>query len=316
MRGSEWALHIPHLPLAGLYAVLAWYCDKIVPDSSGTPLPPYFIFLPAYWLGRPIHHAENSPAAHPAGLRGLHHRLRGAFSLPASPLHGDDSGRHRHAPEAGEGDTQPADPSARAAVEIRGLRKAFRGGTVAVKGLDLTIYHDQITALLGHNGAGKSTTIAMLTGLVPPSSGDVFVLGKSVRDELAAVRTVCGICPQQNVLFPRLTVLEHLRFFAVLKGVPARHVALAALRRIAALNLLEKQHTQAHALSGGMKRRLQLAMALVGPSKVVLCDEPTSGMDPLNRRATWEMLKAARRGRAILLTTHYLDEARRAPRRP
>lgn len=152
---------------AALYTLLAWYLDKVVPDANGTPLPLHFPFLPAYWLGKAIHHTEDAPPHRRWHWGG---RLCGVLPLPPAL---SASGHHRHAPAGGEDghgahgaaagggwDTQEADPGAKAAVEIRALRKAFRGGLVAVKGLDLTIYTDQITALLGHNGAGKACVAA------------------------------------------------------------------------------------------------------------------------------------------------------------
>ena len=146
--------------------------------------------------------------------------------------------------------------------------------------------------------------------MLPLTSGDITVCGRSVRSDPAGARASLGVCPQQTVLCPCLTVLEHLALFAVLKGVARGGAAAAAAAEAAAsVDLTLKSHTRADALSGGMKRRLQLAIALVGGSKVVICDEPTSGLDPVARRGVWGLLRSARRGRAILLTTHYLDEA-------
>jgi ABC-type multidrug transport system ATPase subunit len=175
--------------------------------------------------------------------------------------------------------------------------------------LHVALYEGQVTGLLGPNGAGKSTTIAMLTGLTPPSGGDAIVAGHSLLGSLAECRRCLGVCPQQNVLFPSLTCAEHLRIFAVLKGVPSRDVNREISKKLREVGLEQKGEARASTLSGGMKRRLQMAMALIGPSKVVLLDEPTSGLDPRSRRDAWKLIRAAAKGRCVVLTTHFLEEA-------
>ncbi|CAM9223755.1 unnamed protein product [Phaeothamnion confervicola] len=214
------------------------------------------------------------------------------------------------AAEAGPRDLEPV-PARMAAlgrVRIRGLRKRY-ADKVAVAGLDLTLYEGQITCLLGHNGAGKSTTIGMLTGLTPPTEGDCRVWGRSVVRELTAVRADMGVCPQQTVLFPLLTVREHLELFADIKGVPPQARDRAVWRKLQEVGLTEKHDTRSDVLSGGMKRKLQVAIAFTGSPRLVLLDEPSSGMDPYSRRSLWELLRRSKTGRVVLLTTHHLDEA-------
>jgi len=178
----------------------------------------------------------------------------------------------------------------------------------AVNHLSLTLYESQITALLGHNGAGKTSTVSILTGLYPPTSGDVSIYGHSVVDELAKARHSIGICPQHDVLFDRLTVMEHLRFFSKIKGMAFDDRILRA--KALELGLTEDQlRTTASALSGGNKRKLSVAIALVGDPKFLILDEPTSAMDPTARRRCWEVLRRKRQGRVTLLTTHFMDEA-------
>lgn len=140
-------------------------------------------------------------------------------------------------------------------------------------------------------GAGKTTTINILTGALAPTEGDATILGKSVKSDLSAIRNDIGICLQHDCLFPDLTVREHIQFFARLKGLydnvsrsQADEMINQSIRDVA---LYEKRNTRSKALSGGMKRKLSLCMAFCGGSKVVLLDEPTSGMDPFSRRFTW-----------------------------
>ena len=217
-------------------------------------------------------------------------------------------GRTAHAGKAEDIQPEGADSASGAVIAtLKALRKVFPNGVCAVDGLDLQLADGTVTALLGHNGAGKTTAISMLTGNVAPTSGTVTICGHSVA--AAASGGLIGLCPQHNVLYPMLTVLDHLRMFAVLRGVPHARLTSEALDLVAEVGLQEQVRTRADALSGGMKRRLQLACALIGGARLILADEPTSGQDPINRRATWELLRKVRRTTSVLLTTHYLDEA-------
>ncbi|MEW5297039.1 MAG: hypothetical protein WDW36_000274 [Sanguina aurantia] len=195
------------------------------------------------------------------------------------------------------------------AVEMSGLHMRYPNGVVAVHSLSLSMATGQITGLLGHNGAGKSTTVAMLTGLVMPTSGDVTIAGCSIVHDTVAARASLGICPQQNVMLDYMSVLEHLMLLASVKGVPGAQCMALALEMSVIIGLPNDRATLSKNLSGGMKRKLQVGMALIGGSKVVLLDEPTSGMDPTARRSLWSLLRSVKAGRALLLTTHYMDEA-------
>ncbi len=143
-------------------------------------------------------------------------------------------------------------------------------------------FHGQITALLGHNGAGKTTTMSVLTGLLRPTSGDCKILGLSIHRDMPLIRQFLGLCPQHNVLFPRLSCLEHLECFAVLKGLKAGspETRRAVDDVLAQVGLAAKRDAVATEMSGGQKRKLSVAIALLGGSAVVFLDEPTSGMDP------------------------------------
>jgi len=197
-------------------------------------------------------------------------------------------------------------------IQIHDLRKTF-GEKIAVEGLNLSIYRGQITALLGHNGAGKTTVISMLTGALAPTSGYATVAGKDIRTEMPEIRKDIGICLQHNCLFPQLTVREHVQFFSRLKGLYRGNTKEEAEdhidQAIKDVALFEKRNTFSRNLSGGMKRKLSVAIAFCGGSKVVYLDEPTSGMDPFSRRFTWNVIRQYRQDRCIVLTTHFMDEA-------
>ena len=192
------------------------------------------------------------------------------------------------------------------AVKLRGLRKVFKTTAedrVAVDCLNLDFYEGQVTVLLGHNGAGKSTTISMLVGLIPPTSGDGSIYDHKMSEDMQRIRKTLGVCPQHDILFPELTVSQHLQMFAVFKGMPSHKVELAVIRMIAEVGLTEKANATSSTLSGGQKRKLSLGIALIGDSKVVVLDEPTSGMDPYSRRSTWNIIQQNKKNRIILLTT-------------
>ncbi|KAL7097878.1 hypothetical protein ACP275_10G171500 [Erythranthe tilingii] len=197
-------------------------------------------------------------------------------------------------------------------IQIRNLHKVYtskKANCCAVNSLQLSLYENQILALLGHNGAGKSTTISMLVGLIRPTSGDALVFGKNILTDMDEIRQSLGVCPQYDILFPELTVKEHLEIFANIKGVKEDCLENVVIEMAEEVGLADKLNTLVRALSGGMRRKLSLGIALIGDSKVIILDEPTSGMDPYSMRLTWQLIKRIKKGRIILLTTHSMDEA-------
>ena len=174
------------------------------------------------------------------------------------------------------------------------------------------MYQNEVLVLLGHNGAGKTTTLNMLTGLMPPTAGSAIaqnVLNEPLDlfTDYQNISDFIGLCPQVDVLFTQMTVKENLIFYCKLKNVENMNTVIA--ETLEKFNLSAKADNWAGQISGGQKRKLQLAIALLGNAKIVLLDEPTSGMDPTARRETWELIKQAKQDRIIILTTHYMDEA-------
>merc|ERR1719353_2092300 len=198
-------------------------------------------------------------------------------------------------------------------VIVDSLEKSFRDavGTKikAVDGLSLKMYQDECFCLLGHNGAGKTTTMMMITGCMPQSAGSIKVQGYTIPDQIRVVRSSMGFCPQHNVLWDELTVFEHLELFGALGGMQTETIESRGDELLTAVALLDKKHTRASALSGGMKRKLSCALAFLAEPYMVILDEPSSGMDPFARRGMWDTLKRWRSGHIICLTTHYMDEA-------
>ncbi|GAB5368054.1 hypothetical protein AAMO2058_001284900 [Amorphochlora amoebiformis] len=259
-----------------LYVLLALYFERVIPSKWGTDtLPPWFLFTSNWWCA--------SPRAYEPKARNF-----GDFY-------------------------EPARPNDKVGISVLDLKKRFPNQTeeeAAVKGLNVDMYEGQIFALLGHNGAGKTTSINILTGMILPTSGDALVFGQSVLRDMVHIRTQLGMCPQHNILWDYLTVEEHLLCYGRIKGVrPLSALKEQVSKLIEEVGLTEKRRELSKGLSGGMKRKLSVAIALMGGSRVVFMDEPTSGMDPYSRRSTWDMLKKAKESRVVILTTHFMDEA-------
>lgn len=183
------------------------------------------------------------------------------------------------------------------------------GSLVAVQNLSLEVYQGEVLGFLGPNGAGKTTSINMMCGLLRPDSGQVRLNGRPLRDGEA--RTQVGVCPQQVVLWERLTCLEQLQFIGQMYGLSASLARQRGRQLLDEMDLVEKRDQQARLLSGGMQRRLNLAMALVHDPQIVILDEPEAGLDPQSRVRVREYIRSLARHKTVILTTHNMDEADR-----
>lgn len=184
-----------------------------------------------------------------------------------------------------------------------------RSKNTAVKNFSLALKQGEIFGLLGPNGAGKTTLLSMLTGLVPPNSGNAWVAGYEILSELSQAHLEIGVCPQFDLLWPDLTIKEHLLFYARLKGTPREKEGERVDIAIKEVFLEKFADFKAKDLSGGMKRRLSVAISLVGMPGFIFLDEPTTGLDPENRRQLWDIIVSTKGKRAVLLTTHSMEEA-------
>lgn len=196
------------------------------------------------------------------------------------------------------------------ALHIRNLCKTYKNGTRALKGVDLTVGEGEFFALLGPNGAGKSTTIGILAGLVNKTSGEVKVFGHDIDTHLAAAKSCLGLVPQEFNFNQFEPVEEILINQAGYYGIPRTEARARAEKYLRQLELWDKRRVMARELSGGMKRRLMIARALVHEPKLLILDEPSAGVDIEIRRSMWQFLRTINRnGTSIILTTHYLEEA-------
>jgi ABC-2 type transport system ATP-binding protein len=195
-------------------------------------------------------------------------------------------------------------------LETNGLTKHF-GSLTAVKNLSLQVYEGEVFGFLGPNGAGKTTSISMMCGLLSPDSGKVLVKGQPVSGGSHEARRHVGVCPQNIVVWPRLTCFEQLVFMARMYDVKAQVAEQNANQLLKELDLLEKKNSQARTLSGGMQRRLNIALALVHDPEIVVLDEPEAGLDPQSRVKVREYIQSLARRKTVILTTHNMDEAER-----
>jgi ABC-2 type transport system ATP-binding protein len=196
------------------------------------------------------------------------------------------------------------------ALTIKGLTKTYKGGFEALKGIDLTVAAGDFYALLGPNGAGKSTTIGIISSLVNKTQGEVEVFGFNLDTHLVQAKQHIGLVPQEFNFNQFETVLEVVLIQAGYYGVPRSEALKRAQRYLTQLELWDKRNEKSRELSGGMKRRLMIARALMHHPKLLILDEPTAGVDIELRRSMWDFLRQLNNdGVTIILTTHYLEEA-------
>jgi len=195
-------------------------------------------------------------------------------------------------------------------LQATGLTKRY-GDLVAVNDLSLDVREGEVFGLLGPNGAGKTTAINMMCGLLKPDGGRVTIRGQPVASSGADIRARVGVCPQEIVLWKNLTCLEQLQFVAEMYGLKARQARQRAQHLLEELDLTEKGHKLARTLSGGMQRRLNLALALVHDPEIAILDEPEAGLDPQSRVRVREYIRALAQNKTVILTTHNMDEADR-----
>ncbi|XP_029685458.1 ATP-binding cassette sub-family A member 2-like isoform X3 [Takifugu rubripes] len=300
VEGDDFNLGLSMMMLiidAAVYGVLTWYIEAVHPGMYGLPRPWYFPLQRSYWSGSGRVETWDWP-----WCGGSTTRLSVMEEDQACALDQRRTGGLRGMEE---------EPSHLPLVVcIDKLTKVYKTGSkLALNNLSLNLHENQVVSFLGHNGAGKTTTMSILTGLFPPTSGSATIYGHDIRTEMERIRQNLGMCPQHNVLFDKLSVEEHLWFYSRLKGMAEEDIRRKMDKMIIDLELSNKRHSLVQTLSGGMKRKLSVAIAFVGGSRAVILDEPTAGVDPYARRAIWDLILKYKQGRTILLSTHHMDEA-------
>eukprot|EP00899_Mesostigma_viride_P019985 jgi/Mesvir1/27989/Mv20188-RA.1 len=281
------------------YFVAAIYLDNVMPDENGIRRPFYFCLTPRFWSRN-----GGSTAVQGGNCCSC---LTNCFqkTMPEPPESEKDVDV-----AAEEERVKFGGDMAAATIQVRGLHKSF-GKYRALKENWFSIESGQVFCLLGPNGAGKTTLFNCLTGIIPSTGGDAVVCGESITAPggLDKIRNFMGVCPQFDLLWDSLTGPEHLMLFARLKGLPPHRQASETARLLEQVKLTSARKVQTVAFSGGMKRRLSVAIALIGNPRVLYLDEPTTGMDPIARRHVWDTIEQSKEGRAIILTTHSMEEA-------
>ena len=295
-----------------IYIFLGYYLTMVLPHTYGIRKPFYFLFTSEFWCRKKNkskdeiqnENEENSINTHSTSLSGFDTQKDFNIKKNMTLIYNNDPNfedENLYKDKIGKEDV----------LKIRNLTKKFEDGKISIDNLNINFYKDEIFALLGHNGAGKTTLISTLTGLYEATEGNAFYDGDDILigNNMDKFRLKIGICPQHDVLFEDLTIKEHLNMFSIFKGVPSDHIDEEVNKSLKDFKLEEIKDITVSDLSAGQKRQLSIAIALIGGSKVIFLDEPSSGMDVSSRRNLWEILKRQSENKIIILTTHYMEEA-------
>eukprot|EP01117_Protostelium_nocturnum_P005789 TRINITY_DN2086_c0_g1_i1.p1 TRINITY_DN2086_c0_g1~~TRINITY_DN2086_c0_g1_i1.p1 ORF type:complete len:977 (-),score=310.06 TRINITY_DN2086_c0_g1_i1:119-3049(-) len=290
-------LNLPYISLTAVYGFLAvewlvmmllWaYLHQVVPSGWGVPKHPLF------FLGFGKHKKETEKALSSLGSEDDN-------KIP------QDVAEAKRKVFSKEGENY--------GVRVMDLKKVYPGidgnpPKKAVKGVSFGVPKSSCLGVLGHNGAGKTTTIHMLIGLFPPSSGTAYIDGKNMEDDLSEIRRIIGVCPQHDVLWPTLTGREHLKFYGILKGLKGKDLERKVEIALKKVNLWKARNRPSAKYSGGMRRRLSVAIAVLGSPRVIFLDEPSTGLDPKSRKDLWSVINTAKENASVILTTHSMEEA-------
>jgi ABC-type multidrug transport system ATPase subunit len=279
--GQVWGFFVVE---ALICLILGIYLEAVLPTGYGVKKHPLFFFQKSFWCGSKQNFktsVQSEVAGEPEDVARARKRL--------------------------------AEHSNEYLLRIEDLHKVHPGSNgvpdkVAVKSLALGVHYGECFGFLGPNGAGKSTTISILSGLYPATGGTAVVNGYDLRTDIEQIHQMMGVCPQDNVLWEDLTAEEHLLFFGRIKNMRGKELDNAVQANLEAVNLWGESK-RAGQFSGGMKRRLAVACAFMGNPKLVLLDEPSTGLDPASRRQLWDLIVAKKKECAMLLTTHHMEEA-------
>ncbi|XP_071316090.1 ATP-binding cassette sub-family A member 13 [Trachinotus anak] len=282
-----------------LYFIIGAYIRMVFPGKYGIPAPWYFPFKASFWADLCCCIKSKSDVGRGLFFTNIMQRNQ--------PVFFDDKGKGQSTLSSQGGEDFSKLP---VGVALHGLSKIY-GDRVAIQNLNVSFYEGHVTSLLGHNGAGKTTTMSLLTGLFAPSSGTIEVYGQDMQTNIDDVRKGLGVCMQYDVLFDHMTTKEHLLLYGQIKAPQwSRRELHEQVRTILEeTGMYAHRHKRVGTLSGGMKRKLSISIAFIGGSRLVVLDEPTTGVDPCSRRSIWDIVIQHKKHRTIIMSTHHLDEA-------
>ena len=283
---AEWAF----------FLLAAWYTEQVLPSGYGIKRNPLFFLEKSYWFP-PTHTGPESSTSE---------------LLPTVQTADEES--HEEVPEDVQNERTRAFENHKAAVRILNIRKVYPAEDdnpekVAVHRLAMCIEPGECMGLLGHNGAGKTTLINMLCGLIPATTGTAKIFGFDLNTEIDRIHMIMGVCPQHDILWEGLTGREHLLFFGRLKNLHGQELQKAVKDGLASVELTAAGNKKVGKYSGGMKRRLSVAVSLIGNPRVVFLDEPSTGLDPASKRTLWTVINKHKNKASMILTTHSMEEA-------
>jgi len=274
---------------------LAWYCESVLPTGYGVKKNPFFCFLPSTYK-------SCWSCCIPKKDKGGSVVSSTFHSVVNEPL---DVAEERKRVYSGLNDSFIA-------IKLVNIHKQFGRWwykKTVVNNVTLGINKGECIGMIGHNGAGKTTLINIISGLFSPSHGILKLYGFDGRSEMSHIHQIIGICPQHDILWPEMTASEHLHFYGRLKHLRGKKLRQSVNEILKKVRLYDVRNKKAGKYSGGMKRRLSVAIAMIGDPRVVFLDEPASGLDPFSRQVLWEVIKEMKANRTILLTTHSMEEA-------
>jgi ABC-type multidrug transport system ATPase subunit len=311
-----------------VYTLVGIYLDNVLPNENGVRKPMWYLFSPSYWgygrsksLDKGLQHPIPCPVDdgdNDEDVLSEETKMKSilgsdeTFEDVKSELSIQVFGLQKMFPRSFFAALLSKMPSLRRSKKKKNKKNAKKASDFwAIKGSWFSIQENNIFCLLGPNGAGKTTTINCLTGVLPPTGGDAVIHGESLvaTGGIDRIRASMGVCPQFDILWKELTGMEHMKIYGRLKGLNSHEVRLQGAELLESVKLTDAAHTKSGAYSGGMRRRLSVAIALLGDPLIVYLDEPTTGMDPISRRHVWDAIEAAKRDRIVVLTTHSMEEA-------
>jgi len=291
-----------------VYTILVWYFDHVISSNRGTDERFYFFATRNYW--------ENlccKKKAIQRRRRQKEQQIRAEVEYQADPKVDDSINQETLKVIQDMKDGVPC-----RGIRVTNLKKTYKRypcgirskkDVYANRGIYLDMSENELLCILGHNGAGKSTMISVLTGLTAPSSGAATLGGYDIVEEIDEVRQIIGVVPQFDILWDELTAEEHMRLFCRIKGVPEDEIEDVVVDKLTSVKLIDVRKGRTKTFSGGMKRRLTVAISCIGDPKIVFMDEPTTGMDPVSRRQVWDLIQRLKSKRHVILTTHAMEEA-------